>query len=370
VSEEGDGLISFKKASKSLLESLAAAISLFEDYFRDIEKISRTSSGLWTELISAGKQMHLVHAQKHEVQRRKSIGIWTNLITAVHRRDRRARFKAAQAVPSSITDDKRANLAKKLQNLRESMHLHTELNQRGLSHHHENAMKQSIQQSCWQPFVPPSPPLMKCNDILHLQSDANTTNAILRQNGIYCVNEKSDVDSVMQHHDLKGWMKLQSLLFDTTAVFSLLGVNNANTDKLDMDLIHVQFKPLRPSMECDTTGVMKLHDIKGWLKSEVLKPHTSINLHKPDHKPDQLLEEQWAMYEYDERLLKVKRWLKCQMGSVIQTVGSGIRWIYNFVWVLSKLVWSLTALADLSGVMMLHDLTGWLKGMLWLSFSL
>jgi hypothetical protein len=27
-------------------------------------------------------------------------------------------------------------------------------------------------------------------------------------------------------------------------------------------------------------------------------------------------------------------------------------------------------LADLSGVMMLHDLTGWLKGMLWLSFSL
>jgi hypothetical protein len=371
--EVDDGLVSFKKASKSLLENLEAAISLLDEYLRDIEKRSRTHNGLWTELISAGKQMSLVHAQKHEVQRRKSIGIWADLITAAKRRHRRIQYKAAQAVPSSITASDRATLAMKIQHLRESTLLQTELNQRGLSHHHQNGIKQSIQQACWQSFVLPSAPSTTCSDSLHLHSDANTTNALQRQNDIYCADAKSDVDGVMQHHDLKGWMKLQSLLFDATAIFNFLGVKRfANTDELNlpMDLIHIQFEPIGPSMECDTNGVMKLHDIKGWLKSEAFEPHNTLTEPNEIHQLKLLELKHLAICEYDEIWLNVKRWLKCQMNSVIQIVGSGIRWIYNFVWVLSKLVWSLTALADLSGTMMLHDLTGWLKGMLWLSFSL
>jgi hypothetical protein len=151
------------------------------------------------------------------------------------------------------------------------------------------------------------------------------------------MDAKSDVDNVMQHHDLKGWMKLQSLLIDATAVFSFLGVKRiANADNLDMDLIHIQSEPIGPSMECDTTGVMKLHDIKGWLKSDALEPQNTltepneIQLHKPLE-----FKHLSMMCEYDEMWLNVKRWLKSQMNNLIQTVGSGIRWIYNFVWVLS-----------------------------------
>jgi hypothetical protein len=121
------------------------------------------------------------------------------------------------------------------QHLRESTLLQTELNQQGLSHHHQNGIKQSIQQACWQSFVLPYPHSTNCCDILHLHSDVNTTNALQCQNDIYCIcvdAKKSDVDSVMQHHhDLKGLMELQSLLFDATSVFNFLGVKRfANSD--------------------------------------------------------------------------------------------------------------------------------------------
>jgi hypothetical protein len=186
-------------------------------------------------------------------------------------------------------------------------------------------------------------------------------------------------------------MKMQSLLFDATAAFNLLGIKrDVIIDKCN-EAAHQPIEPYVPSMKCDATGVMKLHDIKGWLKlgesepPKQLQPEPdqhysqqlpvgswdapifdptkwyslsstkpiSTSLHKPYQRSYESLDQLTVCDFGDLMVHNVKSWLKHHLDNIIQIVGCA--------WIVSNLVRTLVGFTDLSIIMMLHDLAGWLK---------
>jgi hypothetical protein len=258
------------------------------------------------------------------------------------------------------------------------MMLKSEFKQRGLRYQHWHPSKPTVQHTTSQ-----------TNHLLRqLYSDADA----------YHVDLERDVEGVLQN---QGWMKMQSLLFDATAVFNLLGIKrDVTTDKCN-EAAHQPIEPCVHSMKCDATGVMKLHDIKGWLKlgesepPKQLQPKPnqhysqqlpvgswdapifdptkwyyslsstkpiSTSLHKPYQRSYESLDQLTACDFGDLMVHNVKSWLKHHLDNIIQIVGCGFGWICNdFACIVSNLVRSLVGFTDLSGIMMLHDLTGWLE---------